>query len=137
MRHLVLLGLAAGVGLVGGCSQTDRAEVRQEVKGMRQQMRGAAENARQATADATLAGKVKTALATRKGLDMPKPHIDVDARDGHVVLKGDVGSRAQAELAERTAMETEGVNSVDNKLMLRVPAKGPDAGASTLPGGGS
>lgn len=130
MRHLVLLGLAAGVGLLGGCNQTDRAEVRQEVKGMRQQMQGAAENARQATADAALTGKVKTALATRKGLDMPKPHIDVDAKDGHVVLKGDVGNRQQAELAERVAMEIEGVTSVDNQLMLRIPAKGSASGAT-------
>jgi len=133
MRHLVLLGLAAGVGLLGGCSQSERAEVRQEVRGMRQQVGNAAENARQATADATLSGKVKTALATRKGLDMPKPHINVDAKDGHVVLKGDVGNREQAELAERVAMEIEGVTAVDNQLMLRIPAKGPDAGKSTPP----
>jgi osmotically-inducible protein OsmY len=100
---------------------------------MRQQVGNAAENARQATADATLSGKVKTALATRKGLDEPKPHINVDAKNGHVVLKGDVGSREQAELAERVAMEIEGVTAVDNQLMLRIPAKGPDAGTSTPP----
>lgn len=123
MRHLALLGLAVGVGLLGGCNQNDRAEVRQEVQGMRQQMQGAAEVARQATADATLTGKVKTALATRKGLDEPNLHINVDSKDGHVILKGDVSSRAQAELAERTAKEIEGVNTVENQLMLRVPAK--------------
>lgn len=126
MRHWALLGLAAGVGLLAGCNQNDRAEVRQEVRGVRQQMQGAAEAARQATADATLTGKVKTALATRKGLDEPKPHINVDSKDGHVILKGDVSSRAQAELAERTAKEIEGVNSVENQLMLRIPAKGSD-----------
>jgi osmotically-inducible protein OsmY len=101
---------------------------------VRQEVGNAAENARQAAADAALAGKVKTALETRKGLEAPKPHLDVNAKDGHVVLKGDVSSREQAELAERVALETEGVNSVDNQLMLRVPAKGPGT-PPTTPGG--
>lgn len=138
MRHWVALGLAAGVALLGGCTATERSGVRQDVQGMRQQMGSAAENARQAAENATLAGKVKTALGTRKGLDTPKTDINVDAKDGRVVLKGDVGTKEQAELAERAAMETEGVTSVDNQLMLRVPATGPGAPSSNpAPVGGS
>ena len=121
MRYLVLLGMAAGLGLLGGCTSTDKAEVRQEVQGMRQQMAEATEGARLAAANTALEGKIKTALATRKGMETR--HLNVEANSGAVVLKGDVASREQAETAERVAMETEGVSSVENQLMVRVPAK--------------
>lgn len=126
MRHGAALGLALGVGLLGGCTASERAGVRQNVQGMRQEVG-------QAAADAALAGKVKTALSTRKGLETPKSHIDVEAKSGRVVLKGDVASREQAELAEQVALQTAGVNSVDNQLMLRIPAKTPGSPAGTQP----
>jgi hypothetical protein len=113
--------MAAGLGLLGGCTSTEKAEVRQEVQGMRQQMANATESARQSAANTALEGKVKTALSTRKGMETK--HLDVEANNGAVVLKGDVASREQAEQAERVALETEGVISVDNQLMVRVPAK--------------
>lgn len=131
MRYLVLLGIAAGLGLLGGCTSAEKSDVRQEVQGMRQQMANATESARQAAVNTALEGKIKTALSTRKGMDTK--HLDVEANNGAVVLKGDVANREQAELAERVALETEGVSSVDNQLMVRVPAKSV-APATTEPG---
>jgi hyperosmotically inducible protein len=74
-----------------------------------------------AAANAALSAKVKTALLTRKGLD--GANIQVEARGSAVTLQGDVVTREQAKLAEQVAKQTEGVQSVKNQLMLRVPAK--------------
>lgn len=121
MRHLLAVAVATGVILAAGCTPAERAGVREDVRGMRQQVEGATEGVRQSAADAALAGKVKTAFDLRKGLD--PEHIKVEASAGNVTLKGDVATREQAELAERVALEIEGVTAVDNQLMLRVPAK--------------
>lgn len=121
MRKIYLTGLATlGLAVLGGCAAQDEAAVREDVQGVREQIRGAAENAQQAAANAALAGRIKSALKTRKGLDAD--HIDVDVQSGVVTLKGDVASREQAELAERVTLATEGVQTVDNQLMVRVPA---------------
>lgn len=42
--------------------------------------------------------------------------IDVESRDGHVVLSGEVGSEGARETAGALARQTEGVRSVDNRL---------------------
>ena len=118
-----------------GCSSSDKAEVRENVAGLREQMGSAAEGARLAAADAGLQGKVKTTLATRKGLDTRG--IDVEAKNGSVTLKGTIPTREQAELAERVAMETEGVQAVDNQLMLTIPAKSTPYEAPSTPAPGS
>lgn len=102
------------LALLAGCTPQQQAEVRERVRGIQ-------EETRQAAADAALATKVRTVLATRKGLDASR--LQVEARGGHVILKGEVASREQAELAERAAMEVEGVQSVENQLTVRVPAK--------------
>jgi hyperosmotically inducible protein len=122
MKALMILGFATCLAVVGGCTPAEKAEVRQDARELGQQVQNAAQNAQQAAADAALEAKVKTALSTRKGLDVKE--IDVEAKGTAVTLKGDVATREQAELAERVASETEGVASVDNQLMLRVPAKG-------------
>jgi hypothetical protein len=121
MKSLLIAGMALSTALLAGCNSAEKSEVRQDVQGLRQQIGNAAENARRQAVNAGLEGKVKAALETRKGLD-PR-HIDVEARGSAVVLKGDVGDPAQADLAERVARETEGVETVDNQLMVRVPAK--------------
>lgn len=121
MRRTMLIGmLAVGAVFGAGCTAREEAAVREDVRGVREQIRGAAENAQQAAENAALAGKVKTALATRKGMDTSD--INVEAKNGVVVLKGDVASRQQAEEAEKVAMGTTGVQAVDNQLMVRVPA---------------
>jgi hypothetical protein len=120
MRRMLFTGLLAGALGVCGCSNND-PEVRQQVQGIREQMRDATSGARRAAADAGLEAKVKSAIETRKGLEGSR--IDVEAKGDMITLKGDVMSRDQAELAEKVAMETNGVASISNQLMLRVPAK--------------
>lgn len=134
MRNLALLGTVLALAGLAGCSSQQNEQVRQDVKGVRQEFNQAAENARQAAADAALAAKVKTALETRKGMD-PRG-IKVQANGSTVILKGDVASPEQAKLAEQVTTETEGVTSVQNELTMRVPATsvpGSNAPAESAP----
>jgi len=135
MRNRSFSALAAAALLAGlaGCSMQEKQEVRQDVKGMRQELGDAAARARKATWDAALAGKVKAALGTRKGLDARG--INVSADGPAVTLKGDVTSPEQAELAEKVATETEGVESVRNMLTMRIPAKSPVSPTPSSSGG--
>jgi osmotically-inducible protein OsmY len=130
MRILAIAGAALALVSIAGCTPNENAAVRQEVRGVRQTLDRASEDAQRRAADAALEGRVKSALMTRKGLD--GDNINVDAKGTNVVLKGDVQTREQADLAERVAIETNGVESVDNQLMLRIPAK--STGPSELPG---
>jgi osmotically-inducible protein OsmY len=121
MRWLLIAEVALSLAVLGGCTRADKARVNEGAHDLGQQMRGVAENARQAAADTALAGKVKTALMTRKGLEGSQ--ISVEAKNGVVTLKGDVATREQADIAEQVAKNTDGVTSVNNQLMLRIPAK--------------
>jgi hypothetical protein len=141
MRSILGTVALAALLLTGGCSQ---AQMEQRVQGARQELGQAAANAQQAAANQALEAKVKSALATRKGMDAKG--INVEARNGHVVLKGDVAGREQADLAIRVTQETEGVTSVENQLTMRVPVNqmpptttqpavpGTTPGATTTPG---
>jgi len=106
--------------------------MREDTRDLGQQAQTAAQSAKQAIDDAALEAKVKTALSTRKGIKASD--IDVEAKNGAVTLKGDVDTQAQADLAVQVADGTEGVRSVTNRLMLRVPAAGSSA---TAPRGGA
>ena len=139
MRGIFGVAALVAVAVVSGCTATQQAQVDQRVQGARQELGQAAANAQQAAANQALEGKVKTALATRKGIDAKA--IDVEANGGHVVLKGDVTSREHADLAVRVAQETEGVTSVENQLTMRVPVNQmppsttqPAAPGTTVPG---
>jgi len=44
--------------------------------------------------------------------------LDVDAKDGVVVLKGKVTAQKQKDKAERIARKVNGVKSVDNQLQV-------------------
>jgi osmotically-inducible protein OsmY len=123
------LALALGGLLLAGCSGQQDAQVRQGVQGIRQEFRDAAAVARQKTADAALAASVKAALAARKGL--AAGGIKVGASGTTVTLSGDVTSPEQAALAERTAAETKGVEAVQNRLTMRIPATPGAAAAGT------
>ena len=121
MRNLIIAAMALSLVGLAGCTQADKAEVNEQVAGAREELNEATARAQQAAANAALEARVKTALETRKGLDVRG--LDVEAKNGMVTLKGNIPSRDQAELAERTAMETQGVQSVQNHLMVPVPAK--------------
>jgi hyperosmotically inducible periplasmic protein len=122
----VLFALSLG----GGCTRAQKADMQRDSRQLGEQAQTAAQGAKQAIDDAALAAKVKTALSTRKGIKASD--INVDARSGVVTLKGDVDSQTQADLAVKVARETEGVSSVTNQLMVRVPAAGSTQAA---PGG--
>lgn len=66
--------------------------------------------------DATTTLKVKLALLTKLGTDSLK--IDVDTTDGSVRLGGEVAKRETAELAATIARSVEGVEGVDNDLVV-------------------
>jgi hyperosmotically inducible protein len=70
----------------------------------------------EATGDAAVTAKVKAALLAEKGVDGMK--INVDTRDGNVVLSGNVPEPAQVERATQVARGIEGVKAVDNQLRV-------------------
>ena len=70
--------------------------------------------AKQATKNAALTGKVKSALAADVGLKTVK--IDVDSEAGVVTLKGNVDSDDTRRRAEATARKVSGVTQVRNQL---------------------
>jgi osmotically-inducible protein OsmY len=119
MKVLWLLGVAL---LAGGCTSQQNANVRQNVRGMRQELDQARQKAQHAAVNQALEGKVKNYLTSRKGLNARA--IDVEVKDGNVTLKGEVASPEQAALAEQATLEVEGVRTVTNLLMMRVPATG-------------
>ena len=70
--------------------------------------------AKRATKNAALTGKVKSALAQDVGLKTMK--IDVDSEAGVVTLKGNVDSDDTRRRAEATARKVSGVTQVRNQL---------------------
>jgi osmotically-inducible protein OsmY len=73
--------------------------------------------AKRATKNAALTGKVKSALAADVGLKTAK--IDVGSEDGVVTLKGNVDSRDTRRRVEATAKKVSGVSEVRNELQAR------------------
>jgi hypothetical protein len=70
----------------------------------------------EATGDAAVTAKVKAALLAEKGVDGMK--INVDTRDGNVILSGNVPEQAQVERATQVARGIDGVKNVDNQLRV-------------------
>ena len=74
---------------------------------------------REAVSDATLTGKVKTALATDVGLKtLTGINVDSDDKAGIVTLKGKVDTAEQKKRAEAVAKKVSGVKSVKNQLTI-------------------
>lgn len=72
---------------------------------------------KQAVSDATLTARVKSQLllnSNTKGLK-----INVDSRNGQVILSGEVGSEQEKQLAEMIADNANGEASVDSKLVVK------------------
>ena len=91
-------------------AETDRMSMEQAKEKAKQT--GA--EAKRATKNAALTGKVKSALAADVGLKTVK--IDVDSEDGIVTLKGRVDSQDTKRRAEATAKKVSGVTEVHNQL---------------------
>jgi hyperosmotically inducible protein len=69
-----------------------------------------------ATADRSLAARVKEALLSEKSLN--SHGIEVDAKDGAVTLFGTVENKARREQAAKIAAGVDGTRSVENKLVV-------------------
>lgn len=66
--------------------------------------------------DATLTARVKFALLANDSTEGLS--INVDTKDGKVILNGQVDSEQEADLAERIAANAEGVADVENRLTV-------------------
>lgn len=66
--------------------------------------------------DASLTAAVKAALV--KEPDLKSLGINVDTKDGAVILKGEVKSMADKQRAEQVASAVSGVSRVDNQLQV-------------------
>jgi hyperosmotically inducible periplasmic protein len=71
----------------------------------------------QATKDATLTAKVKSALAADVGLSTVS--INVDSSGNTVTLKGNVDSADKKKRAEEVARKVDGVATVRNELTVK------------------
>jgi len=91
-------------------AETDRLSMEQAKEKAKQT--GA--EAKRATKNAALTGKVKSALAADVGLKTVK--IDVDSEEGVVTLKGRVDSEDTKRRAGATAKKVSGVTEVRNQL---------------------
>lgn len=69
-----------------------------------------------AARNVALAARVKTRLVAAP--DLGGIHIQVEAEEGHVILRGRVASSENRSEAEKIALRTKGVTSVDNQLEL-------------------
>ncbi len=68
------------------------------------------------TADRRLAQKVKTIFIFHRNLNPSQ--TDVAAKDGNVILTGTAKNQAQKELTTEYAKDIEGVNDVDNQMVV-------------------
>lgn len=68
------------------------------------------------TDDAIVTSRVAARIA--RDPELPKHEIDVDVLKGHVTLRGEVPDAHTSMHAERLARETEGVVSVENRLLI-------------------
>lgn len=67
-------------------------------------------------AEARQEGSIWTAFALNKHLSPLK--LDVDVEQGTAILKGKVENQVERELAERIALDTAGIEKVDNQLEI-------------------
>ncbi|MFN2470832.1 MAG: BON domain-containing protein [Gaiellaceae bacterium] len=113
------LALFRGVGRRGA-----RAEhaVGAEAKGVAQQAQHVREEEKPQPDDATLAHKVETEIFRDE--DVPKGQINVNAENGKIVLRGEVGTQEMiSDLGDR-ARSVQGVEEVENLLHVSgTPAK--------------
>ena len=104
---LMILSLSISLPVL---AETDRMSMEQNKEKAKQ----AGAEAKRATQNAALTGKVKSALAADVGLKTVK--IDVDSAEGVVTLKGNVDSEDTRRRAEATARKVSGVSEVRNQL---------------------
>ena len=95
------IGALLIMGLLAGCNPQDAKNLGQDTATL-------AKDTTQALGSATLASKVNTVLALRKGVDMSGLHID--AQDGTVTIGGHVRN---SEEKKRILDTVDGIRGVD------------------------
>jgi hyperosmotically inducible protein len=103
-------------------SAQERAQNRDKLPGEGERAQNR-EKVSKGAANATLTGKVKSALASDVGLKS-LGKIDVDSNEGVVTLKGKVDSADMKKKAGEVAKKVDGVKSVKNQLRVEAPKKG-------------
>jgi osmotically-inducible protein OsmY len=87
-----------------------------EAYGMSQKVQHLTEEPKPKPDDATLAHKVETEIF--RDADVPKGQINVNAENGIVVLRGEVGTPEMIRDLEERARNVQGVEEVENLLHL-------------------
>jgi len=90
-----------------GCNAQDKTDLQRDATQLGQ-------TAKRAATNATVAGKVETALALRKGVDVKTLHIEADGST--VTISGHVDSALQKQSVLDVANETVGVDRVIDKI---------------------
>jgi osmotically-inducible protein OsmY len=90
--------------------------VQAEVYGATQKVKHLKEEEKEQPDDATLAHKVETEIF--RDPDVPKGQINVNAENGKIVLRGEVGTPELINDLGKRAREVQGVQEVENLLHL-------------------
>ena len=109
-----MLGWLAGYLL--DRSPDKRRRVTARVHALKQKATHLREEEKEQPNDATLAAKVESELF--RPADVPKGTIDVNAEDGVVYLRGEVGSTQLIDELEERVRKIQGVRGVENLLHL-------------------
>jgi hyperosmotically inducible protein len=111
LRKAAIAVTAVSALLVAGCNRTSDSSP-PRTSGAADTTRAAA----QATDDAGVTAKVKTALIAASELNSKS--INVDTQNGVVTLSGTVPEKVQVERAAQVAQTVGGVKRVDNRLAV-------------------
>ncbi len=87
-----------------------------KAKGVVGQAKQIEEDVKGPTDDVTLARKVESEIFSDE--DVPKGQINVNAENGKIVLRGEVGQQEMIRDLEKRARSVQGVNDVENLLHL-------------------
>lgn len=99
-------GLVLSVGLLAGCNS-------QDAKNLGHDTAAIAKDTTHALGSATLAGKVNSVLALRKGVDMSGLHIE--AENGTVTISGHVRNKEEKQRVIDTVDGIRGVDKIVSK----------------------
>ena len=127
MKTLTLCALSAAVLAFSACNRNDGTTLGQKTDSAisrteqgaanaSRSVKDATANVGQAVNDATITAAVNADLA--KDNELSALRINVDTKDGRVVLNGTAPSDDAKQRAERLALGEKGVVAVDNKLTV-------------------
>jgi osmotically-inducible protein OsmY len=111
VRRIALLGVLGA--LICGCNPQDKSDLQRDASQL-------GKTATRVATNATVAGKVETALALRKGVNVKNYHIEADG--AVVTISGHVESPLERQTVLDMANNTVGVNRVVDKLTMAATA---------------